>query len=110
MKLLLEVGGEFDADFEQQYQWYLREAGEEVAARFFRSIAETLPLLATHPDAGSRRKFKHPKLQNLRSFSARRPFQNILIFYKVEGNILQAWRLMHGSRDLPRRLIESPGA
>jgi hypothetical protein len=35
MKLLLEVGEEFQSDFEQQYQWYLREAGEEVAEAFF---------------------------------------------------------------------------
>jgi toxin ParE1/3/4 len=109
MKLLLEVGEEFQSDFEQQYQWYLREAGEEVAERFFRSVAETLPLLTTHPDFGNRRRFQNPILQNLRSFRARRPFQNILIFYRVKGNVLQVWRLMHGSRDLPRRLIEPTG-
>jgi toxin ParE1/3/4 len=109
MKLLLEVSEEFESDFDLQYQWYLREAGEEVAERFFRSVADTLPLLATHPEIGSRHKFKHPQLQNLRSFRVKRPFQKILIFYKVEQNILQAWRLMHGFRDLPRRLIEPSG-
>jgi plasmid stabilization system protein ParE len=45
-------------------------------------------------------------LRDLYSFQVERPFQNILIFYRVTENALQAWRLMHGSRDLPRRLVE----
>jgi plasmid stabilization system protein ParE len=80
MKLLLEVGEEFNSDFDKQYQWYLREAGEEMAERFFRSIAETLPLLATHPEVGSRRKFKHPILQDLRFFQPNARFKTFLFF------------------------------
>lgn len=107
MKLSLQRADEFNADFDQQYRWYVEQAGEELAERFLRAVADTLPMLAERPDLGRRRKFRHPMLRGLRSFQAERPFQKILIFYRVNENILQAWRLMHGARDLPRRLAES---
>ena len=108
MKLSLQRADEFNADFEQQYRWYADQAGEEIAERFLRAVANTLPLLAERPDLGHRRKFRHPMLHDLYSFQVERPFNKILIFYRVTENILQAWRLMHGARDLPPRLVESP--
>jgi toxin ParE1/3/4 len=106
MKLTLQRADEFNADFEQQYRWYADQAGEEIAERFLRAVANTLPLLAERPDLGHRRKFRHPILRDLRSFRVERPFQKTLIFYRVTENTLQAWRLMHGARDLSRRLAE----
>jgi toxin ParE1/3/4 len=106
MKLSLQRADEFNVDFDQQYRWYVEQAGEDLAERFLRAVGDTLPLLAEQPDLGRRRKFRHPLLQDLRSFQVGRPFQKILIFYRVNENVLQAWRLMHGARDLPRRLVE----
>jgi len=106
MKLSLQRADEFNADFDRQYRWYAEKAGEELAERFLRAVADTLPWLAEHPDFGRRRKFHHPMLRELFSFPVNRPFQQLLIFYRVTGNSLQAWRLMHGARDLPRRLVE----
>jgi plasmid stabilization system protein ParE len=106
MKLTLQRADEFNADFDQQYRWYLEQAGEEVAERFLRAVPVTLRLLAEQADLGSRRKFRHPMLRDLRSFQVERPFNKTLIFYRVTENTLQAWRLMHGSQDLPRRLAE----
>ena len=106
MKLSLQRAEEFNADFEQQYRWYAEQAGEEIAERFLRAVADTLPRLAELPDLGRRRKFRHPMLRDLYSFQVGRPFNKTLIFYRVTENTLQAWRLMHGARDLPRRLIE----
>jgi toxin ParE1/3/4 len=106
MKLTLQRADEFNADFDQQYRWSMDKAGEEVAERFLRAVLVTLRLLAEHSDLGRRRKFRHPRLRGLYSFQVERPFNKILIFYRVMENTLQAWRLMHGSRDLPRRLAE----
>jgi toxin ParE1/3/4 len=106
MKLSLQRADEFNADFEQQYRWYADQAGEEIAERFLRAVADTLPRLAELPDLGLRRKFRHPMLHDLHSFQVERPFNKILIFYRVTENTLQAWRLMHGARDLQRRLTE----
>jgi hypothetical protein len=38
-----------------------------------------------------------------------RPFQRMLVFYRVSGDVLNAVRLMHGARDLRHRLAEPPG-
>jgi hypothetical protein len=35
---------------------------------------------------------------------------NRLVFYRLTETELIAERLMHGARDLPRRLVEPPGA
>jgi hypothetical protein len=41
-------------------------------------------------------------------FRVEAPFHNLLIFYRHDGKVLSVERLMHGSRDLPRRLVEPP--
>ena len=105
MKLTLQRADEFNADFDQQYRWYLEQASNEVAEQFLQAVPVTLRLLAGQSDLGRRRKFRHPMLRDLYSFQVERPFKKILIFYRVTENTLQAWRLMHGSRDLPRRLV-----
>ncbi len=45
-------------------------------------------------------------LRELRSFRVNPPFGRFLLFYRVTNDTLEAWRLMHGARDLPRRLVE----
>ena len=110
MKLPLHRAEDFNADFDLQYRWYLAHAGEEMAERFLAAVLATLNTLAARPDLGRRRKFHHPALREIRSFRVNRPFERILIFYRVTNETLEAWRLMHGARNLPRRLIEPPDA
>jgi plasmid stabilization system protein ParE len=106
MNLVIQKSPLFHADVTNQFGWYFDEAGEELAWRFFNAADQTLLKLARQPDLGRRRKFRHPRSRDLYSFQVERPFQKILIFYRVTENTLQAWRLMHGARDLPRRLTE----
>jgi len=49
----------------------------------------------------------HPQLRGLRSFPVGSPFENVLIFYRATDEALDAVRLMHGARNLPRRLQEA---
>jgi len=109
MKLSLYRSQDFNADFDQQYRWYLEQAGEDLAERFLAAVLATLKTLAVQPDLGRRRKFRHPALRKLCSFRVNPPFNRILIFYRVTNNTVEAWRLMHGARDLPRRLVEPQG-
>lgn len=108
MNLVIQKTPLYHADVTNQFGWYFDEAGEELAWRFFHASDLTLDKLARQPDLGRRRKFRHPMLRDLYSFRVEPPFQKILIFYRVNGNVLEAWRLMHGARDLPRRLLEPP--
>ena len=57
MKLPLQRADEFNADFDQQYRWYVEKPGAEVTERFLRAVADTLPLLADQPDLGRRENF-----------------------------------------------------
>ena len=108
MSLGLQKADAFREDFTWQALWYVRQAGDEVARRFEKAVDSTLRLLCAQPGLGRARRFRHPKLQGLRSFAVERPFQRLLIFYRSDGETLQAVRLMHGARDLPRRLAEPP--
>jgi toxin ParE1/3/4 len=109
MKLSLHRASEFNIDFRQQYFWYLEKAGEEVAERFLTAAENTLRALTIRPDLGHKRKFRHPGLVGMYSFPVESPFQKILIFYRYTAIELSAERLMHGARDLPKRLVEPPG-
>ena len=98
----------FTADVQKEFAWYWDEAGEEVAWRFETAVERTLIAIARQPGLGRERRFRHPILRGLRSFRVEPPFNRLLIFYRIEGDCIEAWRLMHGARDLPRRLAEPP--
>jgi len=57
MKLLLHRADEFNADFDRRYRWYLREAGEEVAERFFASRARDIVIFGATAEFGPAAKF-----------------------------------------------------
>ena len=109
MSLGLQKADAFLEDFTLQALWYVREAGDdEVARQFQQAVDSRLRLLCEQPRVGRLRRFIHPKLQGLRSFPVERPFHRFLIFYREDGVILQAVRLMDGARDLSRWLVEPP--
>ena len=37
------------------------------------------------------------------------PFDRHLIYYRISGEELVAFRVVSGARDLPRRLLDPPG-
>ncbi len=110
MNLTLYRSDDFNRDFDLQYRWYLEQAGEAVAERYLQALLGTLRSLATQPGLGRQRTFRHPALRGMRSFRLAAPFGVHLIFYRHHGGELFAERLMHGARDLPRRLVEPPGS
>jgi plasmid stabilization system protein ParE len=110
MSLEIQRASFFIADFEIQFAWYVEKAGAEVAWRFQSALDDSLRKLSNRPDLGRIRHFRNPKLHDLRSYRVERPFKKLLIFYRVEDDCLQAVRLMHGARDLPRRLSQPPGS
>ena len=107
MNLFIRQSPLFHTDVIQQFGWYLDRAGEELAWRFFTTVNLTLSKLAHQPDLGRLRHFRNPLLQGFRSFRVETPFRQFLVFYRENSEELIAERLMHGARDLPRRLVES---
>jgi toxin ParE1/3/4 len=107
MSLSIEKSLSFYADVTNQFGWYVDEAGDELAWRFFETVDMTILKLADQPDLGRIRHFRRPLLRELRSYRLNPPFQKFLIFYRSSESNLLAWRLIHGARDLPRRLLEA---
>lgn len=101
---------DYKTDLGHQFAWYFTEAGEPVAWQFVEAVDRTLERLRLQPFLGRRRRFRHPSLAGLRSFRVAPPFHRFLIFYRADDGVVDAWRLMHGGRDLSRRLVEPPEA
>ena len=108
MSLLLQRADYFWADLEKQVDWYRDHAYSEVAKRFVDAVQVSLVTLTQTPSLGRLRFADWPELAGVRSFRVQRPFHRFLIFYRFDSESLLAERLIHGARDLPRRLRESP--
>ena len=106
MSRTIRKSPQFLADFSLQYRWYFKEAGEPLARRYLLAVDGTLEKLSRFPEVGTLRRFPQPELRDLRSASVERPFDRHLVFYRFDENHLDAWRIMHGARDLPNRLVE----
>ena len=100
---------DFIEDLERQFEWYVLNAGWEVAARYLAAVEATCDLPGEHPLLGPRGGFTHPRLQDGRFFVVFRPFNKHVLFYEVVGGEAVMRRAMHGRRDLPRRLLDPPG-
>ncbi len=108
MNLPVSVSGRAEADLTHQYRWYLDNADMEVAERFLTAFDVTLERLARQPRLGRLRKFRALELAGIRSFPVGGRFGVHLIFYRGSGDALTIERVIHGGRDLPRRLLEPP--
>lgn len=100
----------FLADVERQFEWYAVNATREIAEHYLAAVEATCRLLGQHPFLGPRGGFTHPHLRDWRFFLVFRPFKTHILFYEVTGSDAVMRRAMHGHRDLPRRLLEPPGA
>lgn len=101
---------EFIADVERQFEWYGIHAGWDLADRYLDAVESTCRLLGQHPLLGPCGGFTHPRLSDWRFFVVFRPFHKHVLFYEIAGGEVVMRRAMHGQRDLPRRLLEPPGA
>jgi toxin ParE1/3/4 len=108
MRLRVSISGYAEADLTHQYRWYLENATVEVAERYLKSFDLTAEKLARQPGLGRARKFRSRELTGIRSYPVAGRFSVHLIFYRASGDELRIERVMHGARDLPRRLLEVP--
>jgi len=105
MSLALEISDQAKNDLARQYAWYLKHADEEIAERYLNAFYASILRLADHPGLGRIRKFQAEELADLRSFPMEGSFGVHLVFYRDLGSVLSIERVMHGARDIPRRLL-----
>jgi len=104
--MIVQKTGDFIADIERQYQWYVVNAGTEIADRYLETVQATCHLLGQHPFLGPQGVFDHPQLREWRFFLLFRPFNKHVLFYEIRPTEIVMRRAMHGQRDLQRRLLE----
>ena len=105
-----EVSEDARLDLSLQYSWYIQKAGVDIAERYLAAFRGVLDLLGRQPGLGVQRRFRNPRLKGIRSFQLPASFRVHLIFYREEGERLVVFRVLHGMKDLPRRLTQPPGA
>jgi plasmid stabilization system protein ParE len=108
MSRIIEKTALFHIDVTSQFRWYVEQADEKLGWHFFETVNRTILKLSRQPDIGNKRRFRDVTLHGLWSCRVEPPFGRLLIFYRFTETALQAWRLMHGARDLPQRLAEPP--
>ena len=108
MSLAIHKSDYFWADLLKQVDWYRDKAGPDVAEGYVAAVEATLEELSKTPGLGPPRFQDWPALAGIRSWRVRRPYHRHLIFYRFDEQKLMAERVVHGARDLPRRLLESP--
>jgi len=110
MSLRVVYTDDFPADVALQARWYARRRDEALALDYARAVEATLEFLADHPHLGPLCRYPEPGLAGLRFYPVERPFHRHLIYYRHSKEELVAFRVVPGERDLPRRLLDPPGA
>jgi toxin ParE1/3/4 len=91
-------------DVEDAVDYYLNEAGEQIALGFVEALEQAYLHIASQPASGSPRYAHELNLPGLRSWPLHRyPY---LIFYVELPSHIDIWRVLHGQRDIPAWLLD----
>jgi toxin ParE1/3/4 len=90
-------------DVEQAVDYYLREAGEAVAAAFVDRFEVCLRTISGQPALGSLRYAQKLDLPGVRVFPLQRyPY---LVFYVEREDRIDIWRVLQAQTDIPAWLV-----
>jgi toxin ParE1/3/4 len=91
-------------DVEDVVDYYLNEAGEQIALGFVDALEQAYLHIASHPASGSPRYAHELNLPGLRYWPVQRyPY---LVFYVELSSHVDIWRVLHGQRDIPAWLLD----
>ncbi|MGO8697553.1 MAG: type II toxin-antitoxin system RelE/ParE family toxin [Limisphaerales bacterium] len=80
--------------------WYfIARDNPDAAKRVIEAASETFKNLAANPGMGTKRRFRNPKLRDVRSWRIT-GFENYLIFYRPIPEGIQVLHVYHGARDI----------
>ena len=86
--------------------WYfIAQDNPEVATRVIDAAYETFKMPAANPGLGRRRRFRSPRLSDVRSWRIS-GFENYLIFYRGVAGGIQVNHVYHGARDIDALFAE----
>jgi toxin ParE1/3/4 len=91
-------------DVDQALEYYLNEAGAQVALDFIDALERAYMHISRHPASGSTRYSVELNLPGLRAWPVKR-FPHI-VFYVEATDHVDVWRVLHGTRDIPAWMQE----
>lgn len=106
MKYRLRILPAADTDIDEAAA-YIASDSLDQALRLYDSVDATFRLLREHPERWPVYKLDHPRLQGVRRCWVA-GFPNFLVFYRMEGSVVEVIRVLHGARDIPAMLREAP--
>lgn len=92
-------------DIEERSDYSEERGGEELALRFIASVTEALAQLLEHPEIGSPRSARSPRLLGLRAWPIPN-FEDVRLYYLLDGKVLSVLRVLHGRQDTAAVLDE----
>jgi toxin ParE1/3/4 len=90
------------ADLEDAANYYRDHAGEETALGFIDEVQDAFGSISSGPGIGSLRYSYDLDIPGLRAFPIKR-FDHA-VFYVETDDIVDVWRILHTSRDIPETL------
>ena len=96
-----------DADIDEA-GLYIAKDNLNAALRFYDALDRTFRQTRDHPQRWPRYEMEHSRLTELRKRSVT-GFRNYLVFYRIDADIVEVIRVLHGARDIPARLTDSAG-
>ena len=94
-------------DVDEAAEHYLEEAGPAVVGAFIDAVEEVFRHVGQRPASGSPRYAHDLDISGLRFRSAGK--FPCLVFYVERETVVEVWRVLHGTRDIPARMRESNG-
>jgi toxin ParE1/3/4 len=100
-------------DILRQFRYYLSADALDVATRFLEAVDQSIETICAMPQIGAPIASGNPILSGMRFWPVK-DFEDILIFYTVQPEVLRVVRILHGKRDIKRILQrekdeEAPG-
>ena len=86
-------------DVLRQVEYLLEAFAYDAAERFPAAVEEACARLAEYPESGSPRESLAEQLAGLRAWPVP-GFEDIRLYYLVQGDVLRIVRVLHGRRDL----------
>lgn len=86
---------------------YIAQDNPAAAFRFLDAVRKTFDLIGEQPGIGSRRYAHLPMMEGLRVWPVA-DFEKHLVFYIERPGHIDVLRVLHGARDIPAALGESP--
>src|SRR5271154_816309 len=85
---------------------FIAQDNPDAATRVVEAAYETFKTLAANPGLGRLRRFRNPRLRDVRSRRVS-GFENYVIFYRGVAGGIQVIHVYHGARDIDALFVKS---